>query len=915
MKFYPNKFITAVLTILYMMVFFLFINLNGFAQDNRDEEVTPTLGLDQGYLEYETPDFRLKLVEASQTIAALEPKGAEGFDFTPSDRLEQRNGNEFYHLGDLNLRLREKDTREWKGYSTAADRQPVQTLSASEPVLSAADLSATLPDDIPLRITRYWELNDGNLTLRFELENRSDQPVEVGSLGIPMVFNNNHSNKSLEEAHAENSFYDPYIGKDAGYLQVTRYNGHGPALLVVPHGKTPFEAYNPLLDDRTQRGITFEGFYEWMAHSKAHAENEWSEAEPWNAPTSEIIEPGDSRSYGVNFLVSENIRDIEATLIANNRPVAAGIPGYVLPMDQKGQLFVNYGSDVSDITVEPAGALEISSAGITENGWKSYTVRGREWGRARLTITYEDETEQTINYKVIKSEEQVVDDLGNFLLTEQWYENPDDPFNRHQSVISYDYKEKEHVTEDARAWIAGLSDEGGAGSWLAAMMKQLIRPDRQEIEKLETFVDNVLWGGIQYSEGEQKYGVRKSMFYYEPDEMPEGTYSEDVGYGGWSSWDREEAESVVRSYNYPHVAAAYWVLYRLARNYEGLVTNHSWDWYLERAYETSEAMVEHAPHYAQYGQMEGTVFLLILRDLQREGWEQAASLEETMRERAEVWDSLPFPFGSEMPWDSTGQEEVYAWCKYFGFDAKADVTLNAILAYMPTVPHWGYNGSARRYWDFWFAGKLTRLERQLHHYGSGLNAIPVLSEYRDNPEDLYLLRVGYGGVMGAISNITREGFGPSGFHAYPSTLEIDGYSGDYGPGFFGHAVNTGTYVAQHPEFGWLAFGGDLEEKNDWIQITPQESARSRVYLASLGLWLTLDAGKFKEVRFNTSTNEVQLTLEGNKEYTPNARLRIEQPAQLEGVGTFEPAQSYNSERGAYVIPLKDGEAQVKLTID
>jgi hypothetical protein len=132
-----------------------------------------------------------------------------------------------------------------------------------------------------------------------------------------------------------------------------------------------------------------------------------------------------------------------------------------------------------------------------------------------------------------------------------------------------------------------------------------------------------------------------------------------------------------------------------------------------------------------------------------------------MRRRADQWRSLGYPFGSEMPWDSTGQEEVYAWCKYFGYDQKALVTLNAILGYMPTVPHWGYNGSARRYWDFLYAGKLRRVERQLHHYGSGLNAIPVLTEFREHPDDFYLLRVGYGGVMGAIANITEDGFGPS----------------------------------------------------------------------------------------------------------------------------------------------------------
>ena len=64
---------------------------------------------------------------------------------------------------------------------------------------------------------------------------------------------------------------------------------------------------------------------------------------------------------------------------------------------------------------------------------------------------------------------------------------------------------------------------------------------------------------------------------------------------------------------------------------------------------------------------------------------------------------------------------------------------------MPTLPHWGYNGNARRYWDFVYGGKLRQFERQLHDYGSGSNAIPVLAYYRAHPDDYYLLRVGYGG--------------------------------------------------------------------------------------------------------------------------------------------------------------------------
>ena len=94
-----------------------------------------------------------------------------------------------------------------------------------------------------------------------------------------------------------------------------------------------------------------------------------------------------------------------------------------------------------------------------------------------------------------------------------------------------------------------------------------------------------------------------------------------------------------------------------------------------------------------------------------------------------------------MGFDRTGRS-VHRGQRYFGFGDKwLRLHLKAILAYMPTIPHWAYNGNARRYWDFLYGGKLSRIERQIHHYGSGINAIPVLYEYKKHPEDLYLLRV------------------------------------------------------------------------------------------------------------------------------------------------------------------------------
>ena len=310
--------------------------------------------------------------------------------------------------------------------------------------------------------------------------------------------------------------------------------------------------------------------------------------------------------------------------------------------------------------------------------------------------------------------------------------------------------------------------------------------------------------------------------------------------------------------------------------------------------------------------MEGDIFLKILSDLKREGWkEQADNLEAKMRARTDRWRKEAYPFGSEMPWDSTGQEEVYAWTKYFGYGDKAEVTLNAILGYDPAIPHWGYNGSARRYWDFIFAAKDRRLERQLHHYGSGLNAIPVLAEYREHPDDFYLLRVGYGGTMGVLTDIDQEGFASAAFHGFPDMLKPDPLSGDYGPNFFGHAWNTATYIVDHPQFGWLAFGGNIKAEGDVIKVTPLDSYRSRVYFASLGLWLTLDAGTFENVEVNSKTGGVRVGFTAATPFTSSGRLHIEQPGRVKP-GTYRPVKTLALGRDDWIVPLAQGVTWIEL---
>lgn len=374
-------------------------------------------------------------------------------------------------------------------------------------------------------------------------------------------------------------------------MQVTPLLGTLPPLLVTPSADSPLEGWRFLPESTVNppyyQSQTFEALYEWQFHTLAYAENEWKNATPWNAPSSAVLSPGETRTYGLQFRLSPSIRAIEDTLRSANRPVAVGVPGYVLPMDQTGRLFVSYVSRVRSMSVSPPGALSWSvNSEAKSAGWVGYTLTPHTWGRLRLTITYEDGVVQTVHYYVTKAAPTVISDLGNFLTTSQWFDNSSDPFHRSPSVISYDRSVNAQVKDDPRAWIPGLSDEAGAGSWLAATMKQYAQPNAAEVAKLEVFVNETLWGSVQDPDGEFpccEVGERasdlpyhrwcqdgqsvswpvmqtlagalvpQSVYFYQPSLVPDYQYPTSIDWGNWWSWNQAASYATNRAYDFVHV--------------------------------------------------------------------------------------------------------------------------------------------------------------------------------------------------------------------------------------------------------------------------------------------------------------------------------------------------------------------------
>ncbi|KAJ5568722.1 hypothetical protein N7450_011208 [Penicillium hetheringtonii] len=793
------------------------------------------LGLNGAYTSLSTANFDIKLVKDSQILASLKPSG-EDFDFLPFDFISYRAGNKQYHNGDITYRYRKAGAGQWLSVDSSSARNDVKVIDSKE--LGSADLEPTLPSNSPLRIIRTWSDIDGDLGLSFKLTNNGNDSLEIGSLGFPTEFNSIFTNRTAEEMSAKCSLADPFIGLDAGYIQVTPTSGTGAALIVTPlvNTSTPLEAWRNLDEASTDPlyygSQTFEGFYEWQTHTKAYAEDEWANVTPWNEPSSRVLKAGESVTYGLRFSSSKMVFE---AVRSTDTPLTIGVPGYVVPADLTAQLYVFYGDTSISKIESDDDAFKINR---DQKNMLTLTPTGAVWGRTKVTITYEDGKVQTVHYFITESAPDVISKLGAFSTTSMWYNDTEDPFNRAPSVVTWDHSSGAQVLQEPRVWISGLSDEGGV-IYLATAMKQSGLADATEISKLEQFASEVLSKRIQNPD----FTVRKSIFFYEPEKVPDFQYDQSINWGNWWSWNKEASYATDRAYDYIHVIGAYWALYRAGRDDNSLLKVHTWQWYLGMAYNTTITCFETDSNgegvigYSRLGLMGETVVGELLDDLHREDWtDEADAVEAAMRIRAEAWDSQAEPFGSEMAWDSTGQEGIYYWSNYFGLDRTATKTINSILGFMPTVSHWGWNGNARRYWDFMWAS--------MHSLYSLNSAKP--------PQDTYLLRAGYGGITGPLSNIRQDGSMYNGFHSFPDTLRGDDYSGDYGPNFLGLILGSASYTVEDPDVGLVTYGGNMAVSGNTVTVHPRDTVRRRVYIASMGIYVSISAGQIDRYSFDKS---------------------------------------------------------------
>jgi len=127
----------------------------------------------------------------------------------------------------------------------------------------------------------------------------------------------------------------------------------------------------------------------------------------------------------------------------------------------------------------------------------------------------------------------------------------------------------------------------------------------------------------------------------------------------------------------------------------------------------------------------------------------------------------------------------------------------------------------------------------------------------------------------------------------------------------GHVLGAATYLVDHPLFGWISFGGNVNTGNgSVVTVQPKDAVRQRIFVAPVSLYVTIDSGTITDFTYNTASDEVIVSIVGsnaNGTDSQRAVLVWEQTGSPNGT-VMQLATPLSEGLGGYFVDLSAGQA-------
>ncbi|MEO7529760.1 MAG: DUF5695 domain-containing protein [Sediminibacterium sp.] len=763
-----------------------------------------------------------------------------------------------------------------------------------------------------LQLAQTFDLRADAITWQIKLSNTTGTDIRIEDLALPLLYNNG-GGENPKEIFEQRVVKHHFISGNNSFIFWERPTGLGPYLVMVPLPGTSLEYFSTNSTLPAERNT-------FIAYLHSNLTGNKETRGTWRQPhTTAVIAANSNKIYGFKFRWANDYTAIRTMLEEEGLIDVQVMPGMTVPADLDATIALRTKHKIGSVVAEFGPSTTIRYLGEKQKGTHLYSIHFSRLGENKLTVTYGNQYKTYLEFFVTEPLETLYKKRASFIVNRQQHTDSGKWYNGLFGV--YDMKNAQLRGPDNAdffdtsrlSYVLTCDDPGLCKApFLAA--KNVAYPNQQEINAVEYYIENFVWGGLQRTDQETPYA-------YGVYGTPNWKVNRDNATRQANSSDTNRFKMHVwRSYDYPHIMMMYYHMYQVAKMYPNMTRYLDKAGYLERAKQTAIAYFKYPyeilPWYETYkwGCYNELLIPDLIEDLKREGFTKDADFltaEWEKKVKYFLYDDQ-YPFRSEYAIDATAFESSHALARYAMLhDMKPDKN----LWFDKNLGKWHSHPSIKKEDAVDFMNRQTQanialrgaIEPAYYYLGSdfrgksdsytlsymsqmgGWSLLDYGLNFSKDPADY--IRLGYQSYLSSFALInsgtaaTNYGFwypgkendGASGWafepqkYATPWIQKPQGrgpwfYDGEIDLGFGGATRAAATIITNDPIFGLVVYGGQLTEKNSLLYVIPRDGLRKKLYYRNAGqqidIELVRDGFQWNEaVEFDPAGKAIRFSIE------------------------------------------------------
>lgn len=854
-----------------------------------------------------------KILENGRIRATVTDKGITSLT-SPGDKFQADIINSRALWGRVKLVYR-SGSGDWKELQDTVKN--VKSMTTSSVVL------ASVESGDPVNVSQAFTLNSKGLDYDITINNGGNSPVEIGDLAIFLPWRT-ASGENAEYIFEKCFTKHHYISGNGSFIFFTKPSGDPPFIMVLPKKGTKLEYF-----DGGRGG--YKAYIHSFVAGNAVKSGTWRQEF-----TKLILNPAagkQSVTYGFKLVWADSWDDMRQILYDEGLFDIRVVPGMTIPTNLTAQFSLHTKNKIDSVVPEFKGKTTLKFLSEKQPGHFIYEVGFKKLGENMLTIYYGKGEKTYLEFFTTEPLETLIKKRSSFIVnstqhldTTKWYKGLYSAYDMKNGVLR-----GPDNTDGFDGWWGYVlaSDDPGLCKAPYVAAKNVYFPDDKEIASVEYYLKEFVWNGLQRTDKDDPYP-------YGIYGVPNWKEARDPVARAKISKTNLDKMHIWRSYDYPHIVMLYYHMYEIAKMYPDKVHYLDAKGYLERAYQTARAYFiypyEILPWYETYkwGCYNELVIERLIADLTTEGRTKESDWlrgEYEKKVKYFVYDDK-YPFRSEYAIDRTAFESSYAFAKYGTLnEMKPDHNLwynknDSVWLSHPVVR----KEDSRRFMDRQnSAGLAVRgwLETKYFLLGSdftnssdnhtlsymakmgGWSILDYGINFAVKPYDW--LQLGYASYLSSWA-LMNTGTAESNYGFWFPGKKNDGAMGwafmesktgrawirkdvDRGAWYYDGEADLGngagirmatTVLTKDPLFGWIAYGGLLDQNKKGFTIIPRDGLRDRLSIVTENIRTTISLNRDgfaeeKEITITPDLGSISFDLENRTPGSHNTLLTINSP--------------------------------------